>query len=596
MRKLTQISAGVLAALLTAGALADQNMLTNGSMELGPGPNGPDPRVPAGWTLYGTNPERSNTVNLTPAGLGYALKAFGDATTTTAGATQTYTGVSPGQSVGCSVSLYSPSFDKLSGSSPAAGITLEFLNQFNGVIGGSTQSTMPFTGASPADTWVAATISPVVAPAGTVKVRVNCKLTWAISDITGAVYWDGASLTVNGNNVIVNGDFETEGNSAGQSIAGLDDWNGFNDQEKSALHPKNGAYSLQIGMNASYSGLYQFMDNVSAGDHIYLLGYAYHPSTDALNGTTRAGLKLEFHSGTQVPPAEEHLTFTSSSGVDSWVPISYSTTVPTGMTIARVVMIYAGDVSTTGQVYIDQASAVRGSAPLVNQLLNNSFENGPSPDLDNWNRFDSNPSSEAVKSCFTYSSDGLCSVLMDGTTYAGVYQEITVTPGESLTVSGLFYSPSGDPFAGTGKAGVKIEWAAGGIPSNVDIGVACSSTNTMGACSPTNTWIPLYIDFTMPGGTSAQAQYTCLVEKGSALSGHVYFDSCEAIVINRLNRVDTDDDSDSDMVDFAVLQRAYAGSGVTPTAWPWKVCDEDNDGDVDFTDATYQLSNMTGPN
>lgn len=582
--------------LLAAVVMADQGMLKNGSMENGPGPNGPDPRIPAGWTLFGENSERSPTVNLTPAGLGYALKAFGDSTNTTAGALQIINGVAPGQSVSCSVSCYSPSFDKLGGSANA-GIVLEFLNSFNGVIGGFTQSVFPFNSASPADTWVPASIGPATAPSGTAKVRITCRLNFTIGEINGAVYWDGAVCTVNGGpNIVVNGNFETEGNSPGQSVAGIDDWSGFEDQEKSTLFARNGSASLQIGMHKPYSGLYQFMDTVSAGDHIYLLGYAYHPSTDPMVSDAKAGIKLEFNSSSQVPPPEENLPFTQAAAEDTWTPVSLSTTVPPGMTIARVVMIYVGDSVSTGELYVDSASAIRGSIPAVNQLVNPSFEFGPSPDVDNWTRFEAPPNSESTKSCFTYSLNGICSLKLSGTTVAGAYQEIAVTPGESLNIQAQLFSPSGNPMTGGAKAGVKIEWAAGGVPGDVDLGVACSSSNTMGACSPTNTWIPLFLDYTMPANSSAVAQYTLLVVKGNALTGHVYFDACEAIVINRFNWVDQDGDDDSDMADFAALQRSYAGSGVPPTGTPWKVYDIDLDNDVDFADATYFWSNMIGPN
>ncbi len=583
---------------------ADQNITRNGSMESGQGPSGIDPQVPASWTEFGENVERSGQYNLAPPDGGFSLKAFGDNTSNIVGAFQEILNVAPGQSVSASVWLYTASNDKLSGSGQA-GLRLEFLNSFGGVVPDGAHETLVLNSGSPADQWIQASLVRT-APAGTAKVRFTCKLTWTPGDIAGACWWDDAQCTIDGGpNKVVNGDFETAGNSPGQSPAGLDEWQGFNDQEKSPLFARDAANSLQLGTRVAYSGLYQDMGVASAGDRILARAYAFVPSTDALNNTWRAGIKLEFLPNAQVPPPEENLAFDANDPQDTWTLVQLNTTVPPDMGIARVVMIWFADGGTNGAAHFDSAFAEVGSQPGVNQLLNSSFESGlGGPNgLDNWTEFYSNNVSEARANCFDLPGppngpgyhDGDCSCRATGKSVAGIYQEIPVTPGESLAISAYLLSWSGDPLTGTGKAGVKVEWAAGGIPPNIDIGPP-GSPNTIGTGAATDTWIPLTVDFTMPDGTSATVRMTNIIEKGTATQGHVYIDGCETVITNRFDGADSDSDADEDMHDLANLQKAFAGAGVHPTAWPWLVFDSDEDSDLDTVNSEFFIPRLTGPN
>ncbi|MFQ5807594.1 MAG: hypothetical protein ACE5I3_14195, partial [Phycisphaerae bacterium] len=236
----------VIAGLVAPAALmARQNIVKNGSMESGEGPGAIDPQVAAEWTEFGMNVERSDAYNLVPPGPGHSLKAFGDMDNTSVGAYQEVPDVSPGQSVTAAVQLYSPADDKLRGSGQA-GLVLEFLDLFGGTI--SVDETYVLNASSPADTWIPATLGPFAAPEGTAKVRVTCRLWWSPGDILGAAYWDDAQLTIDGGpNQLLNGDFETAGIGSGQSPAGIDDWFGFNDQEKSEDVAKHGMASLKLG-------------------------------------------------------------------------------------------------------------------------------------------------------------------------------------------------------------------------------------------------------------------------------------------------------------------------------------------------------------
>jgi hypothetical protein len=589
-----RVTALVLIAGLSAPAAlwARQNIVKNGSMELGLGAGGIDPQVAAEWTEFGVNVERSDAYNLVPPGDGHALKAFGDGDNTSAGAYQEVTGVSPGQNVTAAVQLYSPANDKLRGSGEA-GLVLEFLNLFGGTI--SIYDTYVLDADSPADTWIPAVLGPLAAPANTAKVRVTCRLRWSAGDILGAAYWDDAQLTIDdGPNQLVNGDFETAGVGEGQSTMGIDDWVGFNDQEKSEDVAEHGIASLKLGTREPYSGLYQNMRVLNDGDHLYMIAYALNPSSDPLTGTSRVGIKLEFDANVDVPPPEENLAFDENANPNQWTLVELATTVPPEATVARIVCIYTGNQQTTGAVHFDWAVAERGSHPGANQLLNPSFELGPGGQngLANWTEFSSSVS-EAQKSCFDVPAyDGICTARATGQDVAGLYQEITVTPEESLYISAYLYTPDYEQLTGTGRAGVKVEWAVGGVPEDVDIG---GPNNTIDPGAPRDTWIPLTIDYTMPAGSSALTRFTNLIERGTAMTGTVYMDSCEAVVLNRFDGSDVDGDDDEDNHDIAWFQRCYTGAGAGGLPFNGIVFDSDDDEDIDWTDWGFFAPRITGP-
>ncbi len=580
-------AAGLLLALVAPTALlARQSILFNGSLEFGPGPISEDPHVPAGWVRFGPTVERSDEANLVPSGEGHALKAF--SSDPQVGAYQDVP-VLPGDYVYISASLYTRSTDKLSGDAQAW-IILEFYKANNQQAGFYPVAVL--NASSPADTWIFASVGPIAAPAQTAYARMTCVWTWNGS-AGGSAYWDDCRLTVNGGpNELLNGDFETAGLSE-QSPFGIDDWIGFNDQEQSDDFAKDGIYSVKLGTTSAYSGLFQNMTVLNAGDHVYLKAWAWIPSSDPLTENSRAGIKLEFSPNGVVPPPEENLAFNANQPKNTWVQVALNTTVPPGITVARVVCIFGGNPQTTGEVHFDAAWAERGSQPGVNQLLNASFETGPggANGITNWTEFGSDTATTR-KSCFAVPAyQGVCTAKSTGPSFTGIYQEVAVTPGETLFIRAYLYTPSSNPLTGTGAAGVKVEWRYGNVPENIDIGGA---TNTIYASSPKNTWIPLYIDYTMPSGSNAIGRFVNIIEKGLATSGRVYFDACEAVILNKFNGADADADDDEDLLDFAQFQRAYSGSG-GPQRWNGIVFDSDGDNDVDMVDFNYFAPRMTGP-
>jgi hypothetical protein len=580
----------------------NQNLLKNGSMESGPGGGGIDAFVPAEWTLFGSVSERSAEANIEPPGAGHALKAF--ASQPQEGAYQEVPVVS-GNSVSGSAWLFTHNFDKLSGDA-MAGIVLEFYNAGGNLVG-SSDVDFVLTAASPADTWIPAVVGPLTAPGTAVKARLTCVWIWGGS-ASGASFWDDTELTVNsGANLLLNADFEEAGPGKGGDPLAIDHWTGFNDQDKSSDTSFHGDFSVRVGMNSPFSGSVQNLENLSEGERVLLKARVMNLSSDPLVADARAGIKLEFFlpTGTTLPPPEENLEFNETSPQDSWELVEIGTDgleVPEGISLARIVMLYFGDANSSGAVYFDSASAELSSAPGTNQLLNASFEDGDggANGITSWTEFNS-ASATAQKAIGVFEGiaphDGSNVMKATGDAIAGIRQDIPVTAGETLDVSARLLICSACPagtLMGTAVAGVKVEWVAGTVPPQVDI-TAGPSNNTIVSSSPQDQWIDLFIDYTMPAGSFARGQFTNLVARGSAATGAAYFDACEAVVLNRFDGADLDNDDDEDLFDFAGLQNCYSGAGVTPLLYNCIVFDEDEDEDVDAVDFQYFQPRMTGP-
>ncbi len=585
------VLAAAVSLVLCGTAPARQNILRNGSLEAGPGQGGPNSFIAANWTEFGENVERSREANRTVGGEA-ALKAFGDSGNTAAGAYQEVQAAA-GQSISAGAWLYTRANDKLGGTGQA-GIRLEFLGLFGNVINSS--EILIMDSASAADTWTQATVGPLTAPSGTAKVRLTCLLKFVPGTCSGSVYWDDVSLT-GATGSLLNGDMETAGVSDDPNPQGIEAWIGFEDQQKSDEAAFHGNSSVKLGISKAYSGLVQRMGDLAAGDRIILKARAMIPSSNPLNGNAMVGIKLEFESSAAPQPPEENLAFDENATTNAWVPVSISTSVPPAMTKARIVMIFVGDSQTSGTVRFDSASARRNGG--ANMLLNPSFEfgDGGFNGIEDWTEFNTPGTSSAQKSClepgFT-PHDGNCTMKATGQAVAGIYQEIDVLPGETLDINAYLFTggPVGERLAGTGRAGVKVEWAAGNVPGQVDIG---GPPNTIFAGAATDVWHELYIDYTMPAGTAAKVKFTNIIATGTATQGVAYMDACEAVVVNFFDGADADGDDDADLADFALFQECYTGSGPTTLGWPCLVFDSDDDEDVDRIDYLFFENGLIGP-
>jgi hypothetical protein len=269
-----------------------------------------------------------------------------------------------------------------------------------------------------------------------------------------------------------------------------------------------------------------------------------------------------------------------------------------------------GPTVANGAVHVDAAFAERSSAPGVNQLLNPDFEDPMSSGGPNgirfWPSFQS-PLTTANWDCIPPPPyvDGICGVRMAGNTTAGIFQQINVAPGETLTFSAWFRARSdevsppawNDPEA---LAGVKIEWAAGSLPVPGQIDIApnawpqSASMNIVTSASPTDQWLPVSIDFTMPDNRAALCRATAILGFGVAGDFNTYFDSFEMVFTNVFNGSDSDGDDDEDMHDIALLQKTYTGSG-GGMVFGGLVFDHDEDNDVDAPDADFTIDRVTGP-
>ncbi len=586
------------AALLAGSiALAEQNIVLNGSMESGPGPGGIDIRKAENWTFFGGGTvERSDEENLEPPGAGHSIKVFGGETTV--GAYQDVP-VLVGENVTISAWLYTRDTDHVGGDAEAK-IKLEWVDSGGVAFGGS--ELIVLNVASAGNTWTPGAIGPIAAPSGAVSARFTCVWTWSAQSL-GSAYWDDCSMSINGGaNALLNGDIEIAGTSA-DTPYGIDEFTGFGSQAKSDEESLHGGYGVKLHVGgdsgSDWSGLYQDTVDAEAGDHIFAQAWVFDPLVGGLSDNSAAGLKLEFSpvGGGTLPPPEENLAFDEDDPSDVWVPVTYTTTVPADITLARVTLIADDSSVDNGPVYMDSASAIRSSAPSTNQLLNPSFESGSSGanGLTNWTEFRGLNCTARKNAGEVPAADGASVLRIQGSCIAGIWQEIEVAPGEGLTISALVRQRSAAPFglAGSGaRAGVKVEWKAGGVPPWVDIG---GPDNTNFAGEAPGVWSPVFIDYTMPAGSAAQVRLTVLAGKYSASDVTVYFDAAECVVLNFFDGSDVDRDDDEDMHDFAWFQRVY--NGTTPTTEFNSITfDSDDDGDVDINDWNFFRPRITGPN
>jgi hypothetical protein len=395
-------------------------------------------------------------------------------------------------------------------------------------------------------------------------------------------------------------------------------WTSFTMAEVSSNFANHGSWSaLADFANGSFVGMFLDTASVTEGVRIVQRCLVLHPSGDPLptggSPPPTAGIKLEFFppEGIEVPPPEENLAFDANSPVDVWEQVSLSTVVPADINIARIVVISFELIDpndpngnpldpNNGPVYADLVTASLDSG--ANALANPSFEASLGG---TWNTFGSGGSG-AIRNLFEVpAQDGTAVLKIGGPFTAGATQEIAVSPGQTLDISAFFRSrsdgtpPLGGPYQSPAAfAGVKIEWVAGSVPSpNIDIAAndnpISATTNIITGDDPTDTWIPVTIDYTMPAGMAALLRATLINGFGTG-SGQAYFDNYEMVLTNVFDGSDYDNDGDEDMVEIAKLQQTFTGDG-GGLDFGGLVFDHDEDEDVDDSDSTFTLVRMTGP-
>lgn len=603
MTRLTRLAAIGVALAATSLLPAKTQLIPNGSMEYGPGPFAVNEAAPADWTMFGGG-ERSGQINLAPPSGSYSFKAYG--TATTVGAYQDVP-VAPGEQVVISAMLLTLSTDKLGGDAEA-GIKLEWVDT-----GGATfdpTELFVLNAASSADVWVPASLNGI-APINAVAARIT--LVFRYTDTAqGSAFWDDAQMLINGGaNDVLNGDFELPAIGPEINPTGIDEWNGFGYQKKSSTYSLDPNFSVEVRGAAGgvfpcdYCGLYTDAGGeIFSNEHVYYQSYVYNPAVGGLSGSAVAGTKIEFFppEGVELAPPVENLAFDANAPTDTWVQVTVSTEVPPDMTGARLVVVFFDNSDPnipSGPIYVDDVTATLNGVPIT--LINPSFEQSLAF---GWDRFQQAACIPTRTSELPAEHHGAWSMKIPTGCTAGAItpnqslDAIPVTPGATISMSAWFLHRASNPqLDPNSRAGVKIQWSIGGVPQHIDIG---PPNNTINATSPQNVWNRLYIDATMGPAVNARTRFTTIVARGDSVDSVVYFDNCEAVILNRFDGADVDNDVDQDLADFAELQRTFTGPGGT-MKWRGLVFDNHpnptalGDNDVDADDWLFFEPRFTGP-
>lgn len=159
--------------------------------------------------------------------------------------------------------------------------------------------------------------------------------------------------------VLVNPGFELN-NASGGDVPGATGWGGFNDNYTTDDFAHTGTQSLKVFgpfFPGGGAGTTQRQPAV-VGTSYTASGFVFSPSTDAINGTNFAVVKLEFlDAGNGVIQAFESPQFNASSGLDNWVSRSASGIAPAGTVNAQIVLVHVqlNNPVTGGAVFFDDA-------------------------------------------------------------------------------------------------------------------------------------------------------------------------------------------------------------------------------------------------
>ncbi|MCC6426539.1 MAG: glycoside hydrolase family 16 protein [Phycisphaerales bacterium] len=177
--------------------------------------------------------------------------------------------------------------------------------------------------------------------------------------------------------------------------------------------------------------------------------------------------------------------------------------------------------------------------PQRQKLTNPGFETMPS--LTGWGKY-GNAFTQSGQQ-YTGSQAGKLYGQFNGSfNSSGIYQDITVSPGQRVRGTSYWYNWSSDSMRADNYCEMRIEWR-----NAVNTVISTESVRTLDAASPQNTHLPFELRADAPAGT-AKARLLFVFFQPQMASGAAFIDTCEFGIIDecpadfdRTGFVDTDD-------------------------------------------------------
>lgn len=583
-------------ALLAVSTASAQNLLSNADFE-----SGID-----GWITF-NNVEASTEVAFDGVGAAKLFNPF-NGEEFAGSVLEQSTSCEPGQAYQSSVMTLLPSFDAMSADSGNFFVTqIRFLDGAGNTLALGAADSAQLNASSPQDTWTELTCAATAPPdAATVKViSVFVSPNGDEPNVSGSVFVDGYSLSL-AESACSTAEFE---NPSFES--GLECWDVFGTNVfESNLFARTGSASVSVSGETdaggeNYSGFFQDITNVSAGDVVTFSGYYYSDPANSIVGTAgqRAVIKfdgLPFAGGPVYGFAGEEVVISSDGGVEGeWLPISFTATVPADYAGVRAAIVFVGSNGQSGSVYFDDMEVCINcvESPCSDEALQNaSFEEGT---LECWGRFGNNIYVED-----TYAQDGTYSAKMFGNffdveNYTGLTQTFTnVAVGDELSISAWGYTPSNDSIANGGNR-VVVKWDFTDANGAQIFGADTPLLDGADANTPEDQWVQATNLNTFPqeaaGGTATAV--VLFFQPASFDGGAVWVDNVEVLINGEEPTDGGGGDPGPDPCPCDVDNDTICGFGdVLAVLSDWQGTDTDVDGDgtVGFGDVLAVLSNW-GP-
>ncbi len=324
--------------------------------------------------------------------------------------------------------------------------------------------------------------------------------------------------TSHGQELLTNAGFEA-GTGEPQNPYGIADWVGYGNQERSSELVRTGSSSLKLFGGTGNAGSYQVVP-LLPGVRLHAIAHFYTPSNDAISGTARAGIRIEFL-GTD-PQATEWIVATGMTPTDLWHSFQTTISSPLAIGAGRFVVIWADGGAPAGSTYWDDAKISSASNPATNLLSNADFELGEgglgnSHGIRDWVAFGN--SEMTRESAF----EGTASLkLFGGLAYSGLFQGFRFDPRDTLSLSIRYMTSSVDAIGGTAAAGVVVEWPGPVLEpvERIDIDQAV----------PRDQWLRRELIVNPPDGAIA-ARLVLPFEDGNSPSGAAYIDDVSLLAV-----------------------------------------------------------------